>query len=251
MLCALFVWFVGTHATPAASAARVAAGGLSGTVKGPDGQPLAGVAVYARGLGRTITTTVFTDDQGTYVFPPLEPGPYKLWAQAVGFDVARESVSLQPGRHDSKAFTLKTIADVSPQLYEAEWMAALPVSTREQRRMKEILRVNCGMCHSIAAVLQHRYDEAGWLAMVDQMAKYNRESRRPTVEYHKEELARYFASIRGPDSPRLPIKTLPRPRGAAASVVFTIYGVPLENTPDGLVIRDGTEWSQGRATHRG
>ena len=50
-------------------------------------------------------------------------------------------------------------------------MAALPVDTKEQRRMKEILRVNCAMCHSIASILQHRYDEQGWFAMVDQMAQ--------------------------------------------------------------------------------
>ena len=242
----------GTTAIPAASAVQeTAAAGLLGTVRGPDGVPLGGIAVYAKGVDGTITTTVFTDPGGDYVFPALAPGAYRLWAQAVGFETSRAAVTLQAARRTAQAFTLQAIADPAPQLSAAEWMAALPVRTKAQRRMKEILRVNCAMCHSIASILQHRYDEPGWLAMVDQMARYNRAPRRPTVEFHKAELARYLASVRGPDSPPLEISILPRPSGDAARVVFTQYDIPLENRPDGMVVLDGSDWSQGRATHRG
>ena len=227
------------------------AAGLTGTVRGPDGEPLGGIAVYGKGVGKTITTTVFTDEHGEYVFPALEPGPYRMWAQAVGFETSHASVTLQAEHRTAPAFALRTIADFTPQLSEAEWMAALPVDTKEQRRMKEILRVNCAMCHSIASILQHRYDEQGWFAIVDQMAQYNRANRRPTVEFHKAELAKYLASVRGPDSPPLAFSILPRPSGDAARVVFTQYDIPLENTPDGMVILDGNDWSEGRATHRG
>ena len=222
----------GTFRAASANTARgPSAAGLIGTVRGPDGEPLGGIAVYAKGVGKTITTTVFTDEQGEYVFPALEPGPYRMWAQAVGFEMSHASVTLQAEQRTAPAFALRTIADFTPQLSEAEWMAALPVDTKEQRRMKEILRVNCAMCHSIASILQHRYDEQGWFAMVDQMAQYNRANRRPTVEFHKAELARYLASVRGPDSPPLAFSILPRPSGDAARVVFTQYDVPAGEHP--------------------
>ena len=227
------------------------AAGLLGTVHGPDGGPLGGVAVYARGADRTITTTVFTDAGGEYVVPALEPGPYRLWAQAVGFEASRATVTLRAAARARHAFALRAIADVAPQFSEAEWMAALPARTQAERRMKEILRVNCAMCHSIASILQHRHDEPGWLALVDQMARFNRANRRPTVEFHKAELARYLAAVRGPDSPPPAPAILPRPAGAAARVVFTQYDIPLANTPGGLVVLDGNDWAEGRATHRG
>ena len=237
--------------TTAQSDRGALAAGLIGAVRGPDREPLGGIAVYAKAVDKTITTTVFTDEQGEYVFPAFAPGTYRMWAQAVGFETSHATVTLQGEQRTAQAFALRTIADFTPQLSAAEWMAALPVDTKEQRRMKEILRVNCAMCHSIASILQHRYDEQGWLAIVDQMAQYNRANRRPTVEFHKAELAKYLASVRGPDSPALEFSILPRPSGEAARAVFTQYDVPLENAPDGMVILDGNDWSEGRATHRG
>ena len=207
------------------TAAGRSAAGLVGTVRGPDEEPLGGIAVYAKGVSKTITTTVFTNEQGAYVFPGLEPGPYRMWAQAAGFETSHASVTLQAEQRTAQAFALRTIADVSPQLSAAEWMAALPVDTKDQRRVKEILRVNCAMCHSIASVLQHRYDEQGWLAMVDQMARYNRANRRPTVEFHKEELAKYLVSVRGPDSP-------PRARRPQARQAITILSTPVQVAPE-------------------
>ena len=177
---------------------ETAAAGLLGTVRGPDGVPLGGIAVYAKGVDGTITTTVFTDPGGDYVFPALAPGAYRLWAQAVGFETSRAAVALQAARRTAQAFTLQAIADPAPQLSAAEWMAALPVRTKAQRRMKEILRVNCAMCHSIASILQHRYDEPGWLAMVDQMARYNRAPRRPTVEFTRRSWRAIWRPCAGP-----------------------------------------------------
>lgn len=229
-------------------------GTLVGTVRGADDLPLAGVQVSAKAAGTTITTTVFTDEQGRYFFPAMRAGEYRAWAQAVGFARAPAAVMIVPGGQKRQAFTLnalRTFDELAPQLSESEWIAALPEDTREQRRMKEILRVNCGMCHSIASVLQHRFDERGWLNMIDAMIRFNRPSRRPTVEFHREELAAYLAAVRGPASPPLDIARHPRPTGEAARVVFTQYDIPLKNEPDGLVVMDGNDWSAGRATHHG
>ena len=257
----LLVW--PTSATPPGVTAREAraaqtdarpAGVLVGSVQETAGQPLGGVQVSAKAAGTTITTTVFTDEQGRYFFPAMRGGPYRVWAQAVGFARAPAEVTIVSGARIHQAFTLHrlgTLDEIAPQLSESEWIAALPDDTREQRRMKEILRVNCGMCHSIAAVLQHRFDERGWLNMIDAMIKFNRPSRRPTVEYHREELAAYLAAVRGPESPPLDVALHPRPTGEAARVVFTQYDIPMKNAPDGLLVLDGNDWSAGRATHHG
>ena len=192
---------------------------------------------------------MFTDEQGRYFFPAMRGGPYRVWAQAVGFARAPAAVTMVAGARIHQAFTLHrlgTLDEIAPQLSESEWIAALPEDTREQRRMKEILRVNCGMCHSIASVLQHKFDERGWLNMIDAMIKFNRPSRRPTVEYHREELAAYLAAVRGPESPHLDVALHPRPTGEAARVVFTQYDIPMKNAPDGLLVLDGNDWSAGR-----
>ena len=53
---------------------------LWGTVTTITGELLEGVPVSARALGKTVTTSVFTDEKGQYFFPPLgapfEKGKY-------------------------------------------------------------------------------------------------------------------------------------------------------------------------------
>ena len=58
---------------------------LAGTVAGAGGDKMGGVTVSAKADGATITTTVFTDEAGNYYFPPLAPGKYHVWAQALTF----------------------------------------------------------------------------------------------------------------------------------------------------------------------
>src|SRR5439155_25945108 len=49
---------------------------LSGTTRTAGGAPLDGVAVSARAVDKTFTTTVYADKKGEYVFPALESGKY-------------------------------------------------------------------------------------------------------------------------------------------------------------------------------
>src|SRR4029077_12281154 len=83
---------------------------LSGSVKADTGAKLDGVTVSARGVGQTITTSVFTDEGGNYYFPRMAEGKYRVWAQAEGFEAGKADVSLNgtAGRQD---FTLNTIKD--------------------------------------------------------------------------------------------------------------------------------------------
>ena len=186
---------------------------LSGTIRSASGEALGGVPVSARPDGKTFTKTVFTDERGEYYFPPLEapfaPGKYQVWAQAVGFE--RTTVDLEIGAAGAakRELVLNTIQDFTNQLSGGEWLDALPADTHEDRRIKEIFRVNCVECHQPGLVLQNRFDEQGWLAIIEVMerATYHgwpgmASPPRNTITYHKQELAKYLAKIRGPESPR-------------------------------------------------
>src|SRR5262245_48092944 len=83
---------VGLIGVSAQSPAPVNGTVLNGTIKGPNGQPLEGMLITARAEGKTIKTTVFTDEQGQYYFPPMDAGNYEVWAQQVGFATARATV---------------------------------------------------------------------------------------------------------------------------------------------------------------
>src|SRR5262245_43485300 len=76
---------------------------LSGTIKSAEGVALGGVTVTARLEGSNVVTSVFTDESGNYYFPPLATGKYKVWAQAVTFDIARGDVDLAAARRQDFA----------------------------------------------------------------------------------------------------------------------------------------------------
>src|SRR5436309_567493 len=72
--------------------------GLVGVVKSTDGKPIERVAVSAQGHGKTFSTSVYTDRDGEYYFPPLETGQYRIRAQAVGFEQGRAAQAISPGK---------------------------------------------------------------------------------------------------------------------------------------------------------
>ena len=224
---------------------------LAGTTRTASGQPLHGVAVSARAVDSNFTTTVYSDEQGEYFFPALHEGRYRVWAQATGYRTER--VEALPDTRADQAFTLRPIGDVTPQLRGPEWLAALPEETFEDRRLKEIFRVQCSECHQAGIPLQNRFDEQGWLAVIAAMEKagYNglnaRSSRPPAaMRHHRAELAKYLARMRGPGpSPMKLEPMLPRPTGDAARVVITEYDVPPADTGRELVLWNGEDWSEG------
>src|ERR1700693_3140519 len=96
---ALIVMLATTAGAPTAYS-QYAPGGpkFRGMVKSVEGKALEGVTVSVRGGGKTFVTTVFTNQQGVYVFPPLEKGlKFSLWAQAQGFETARLDVNAGTG----------------------------------------------------------------------------------------------------------------------------------------------------------
>src|SRR5713101_9662006 len=87
---------------------------LTGSVKSASGEKMAGVTVSAKMFGATITTTVFTDEQGNYYFPALDPGKYRVWAQADTFETSRGEVEL--GTVKRQDFVMKPMKDFVRQL---------------------------------------------------------------------------------------------------------------------------------------
>src|SRR6266550_3565692 len=100
---------------------------LSGAIASASGEKLGGVTVSAKAHGTTITTSVYTDEQGGYYFPPLPAGTYTVWAQALAFELAKGEVDLTAARRAD--LTLKAMTDVERQVRQLPGemlMAALP-----------------------------------------------------------------------------------------------------------------------------
>src|SRR5881396_65581 len=220
----------------AATAAHPADQLLSGAITARSGQKLEGVTVSAKLEGSTITTSVYTDTAGNYFFPPLSAGRYRVWAQALGFEIGKGAVDLSATRrHD---FTLQEMTDPERrfrQLPGEMMVAALPEATPEDARIKKIFMNNCTGCHSTSYALQFRFDEAGWSKIIDLMkvvpvtgvypgpnAKSNQ-----IMERHQKQLSAYLARARGPGESSMKVASRARPAGEAARAVWTLYDLPL------------------------
>jgi streptogramin lyase/mono/diheme cytochrome c family protein len=227
---------------------------LTGTVKSPSGEKMAGVTVSAKMEGQTITTSVFTDDDGNYYFPALDAGKYQVWAQADTFETARAAVELMSTRHQD--FSMKPLKDFERQLTGDQLLASLPEDTQEDRRLKRVFRNNCTSCHQPNYILQNKFDADGWIAIMNAMrdftvtGNYNGEDSpaAPTIEYFKKDLAAYLAKVRGPGPSAMKFNLRARPRGEAARVVFTEYEVPLDpgsGFDTKYPTNNGSDWSLG------
>jgi hypothetical protein len=176
---------------------------LSGTITSAAGEKLPGVTVSAKPVGGTITTTVFTDAAGDYYFPPLPEGKYQVWAQAITFATAKADVDLAAPR--KQALVLGPLKDFVRQLPGNVMLAGLPEESEQDKRMKRMVRNNCTGCHTSSFILQHRFDEAGWNAIIELMKNANvygtfiGNERKPAgiLDYHQKELAAYLARVRG------------------------------------------------------
>lgn len=237
---------------PSVSAARPVGNTiLSGVTRSLDGSVLEGVTVSARADGSPITTSVYSDEQGRYYFPPLTPGKYRVWAQAIGFKADRAESSLPiPANAAHQDFKLAPTPDFIQELSTSEYISALPEDTPADRRMKAIFRTTCASaCHAGSFILQNRFDQAGWLAILNTMEKINvvgaPSPPNPYIDHYKNELADYLARMRGPGPSPMKLKPYPRPTGEAARVVITEYAIAPAETPGEYVDIDGDDWSQG------
>ena len=234
---------------PVVETANLPSTGLMGTVKSADGKVMEGVTVSARDNAQTFTTSVYTDRDGQYYFPTLTDGRYKIWAQAVGFEMAGGEVAFSSGRKIEQNFTLRSTNDFSKQLSGAEWAESLPDSTPEDRRMKEIVHNNCTACHTAGFVLNKRFDAAGWKIVVDTMISEMTEPNTPAnklLTTYKDEIVEYLARVRGPND-GMKYKPFPRATGDATQVVVTEYDIPRGDDASFRMFPNGSNWSEGIA----
>ena len=150
---------------------------------------------------------------------------------------------------------MKPMKDYFRQLPGNAMLAALPEDNNQNKRMKRIVRNECTACHTGSYVLQHRFDEAGWNAIIELMKNVNvggtyvGKTRPPSglLDHFQKDLAHYLAKARGPGDNHLNVK-LERPAGEAARVMFKEYDVPLDpdaGIPANFVQNDGCDWSLG------
>jgi streptogramin lyase len=237
-----------THAAPDGAL-------LAGTVKSAAGARMSGVTVSAKMENTTITSSVFTDDEGSYYFPSMNGGRYQVWAQADGFDTARSSVDLASTKHAD--FVLNPAKDFAKQLTGDQMLASLPDQTPDDRRLKRVFRNDCTSCHQPNYILQNQFDEKGWTAILEVMKRVNvaggylgpNSPIAPQIDNHEKELAAYLARARGPEPSAITnYKLRPRPTGDAARAVFTEYDVAMFAPNDALktyALNNGSDWSLG------
>src|SRR5215467_108766 len=236
---------------------------LAGAITSASGQKLEGVTVSAKRDGTTITTSVYTDQDGNYYFPPLADGKYQVWAQALGFETAKGSVDLTATRKHNIALKPMTDREAMIRQLPGELMvAALPEDTEDDARIKKIFTNQCTGCHTPGYVLQFSFDEAGWNKIINMMkvipAVFQGPGAKPNaiIEYNQKPLAAYLARARGPGETSMKFTPRPRPTGEAARVTWTLYDVPLNpDTGIGTVSKyntnDGTDWSLGTTSRIG
>ena len=235
---------------------------LTGTITSATGQKLEGVQVSAKKEGSTITTSVYTDQNGDYFFPALPDGKYKVWAQALGFATTNGAVDLTATRHqDLKLAAITDPEERYRQLPPEMMVAALPDATPEDANIKKIFTNECTGCHTPGYPLQFKFDEAGWNKIINLMKVVPGSGVYPganakvskIIEFNRKELAAYLARARGPGETSMKFKDRPRPTGEAARVVWTTYDLPLN--PDAGIgangvkqaseVNDGSDWSKG------
>jgi streptogramin lyase len=226
---------------------------LTGAVTSAAGEKMGGVTVSAKAEGSSITTSVFTDDAGNYYFPVLPNGKYRVWAQALTYQTANGNIELKKKttRQNFVLQPMKNQEDWIRQLPGDELLAALPGDTPEDYRMKTQVRKNCTGCHSASYPLQHRFDEEGWIKILDLMKHVNvlgvyqgaDHKATPNIDFHEKELAAYLARARGPGETSMKFKLRPRPSGEAARAVYKEYDFPMEHGHTASM--DGSDWSLG------
>src|SRR5882762_7264959 len=122
---------------------------LTGSIASAAGQKLEGVLISAKREGSTITTSVYTDQNGEYFFPAMADGKYQVWAQTLGFQTAKGAVDLTAAKHQD--FKLAAITDPEERIRQMPpemLVAALPDATPEDANIKKIFTNECTGCHT-------------------------------------------------------------------------------------------------------
>lgn len=138
-------------------------GVIHGSIQTAEGERQSGILVTARGRGRNLATTVFSNEQGEYRFPPLPRGVYEV---SVGTSW-KEEVRLE-GPTAERDFTVALGSGFLNQTTGASWARLIPGTEAE----KKALYKNCGTCHSFWRLFARPQNSAeGWAVLGRRMAR--------------------------------------------------------------------------------
>ena len=244
-------------AGPVMAAAIPSQSMLAGKVTSQTEGPMEGVLVGAKKVGSTITTWVVSDAQGRYGFPRerLQAGKYAISVRAVGYELPKTSVDVaeQPTQLDLELNKVTRTSKLAAQLSNGEWLMSVP-GTREQKSMLS----GCVNCHTLARVLFTHFNADEMAQVVERMAMHTNNSsplhpwmrpvensmRPPTAGQMM--LGKYLSSINlsAMDTFEFPLKTLPRPKGKATEVIYTVYDLPRPDASphDEVFDAEGNVW---------
>jgi streptogramin lyase len=212
---------------------------LTGKVTSQAEGAMEGVIVGAKKVGSTITTWVVSNAQGQYSFPRarLEPGKYAISIRAVGYELPKTSVDVtaQPAQLDLHLDKVTSTSKLAMQLSNGEWLMSVP-GTRDQT----LALGGCVNCHTLQRVLFSRFNADEMAQVVQRMAMHTNNSsplhpwmrpaegpaRPPTAG--QVATGKYLSSINlsAADTFEMTLKTLPRPKGKATQVIYTMYDLP-------------------------
>ena len=211
---------------------------LTGKVTSPEEGAMEGVIIGAKKANSSITIWVVSNAEGRYTFPRarLEAGKYAISVRAVGYELPSTSVDVtaQPAQLDLQLNKITRPAKLAMQLSNAEWLMSLP-GPPEQSRMLG----GCVTCHTLQRIMFSRYNAEEVSLVVQRMFLHTNNASpwhpwmRPVgspgrAAGQASALGKYISSINlsAVDTFQFPLKTLPRPKGKATQVIYTMYDLP-------------------------
>jgi streptogramin lyase len=226
---------------------------LSGAVTAPGDGALEGVLVGARRAGSTIATWVVTNAQGEYRFPRerLEPGKYTLRIRAAGYTLPESTVDVagHGARLDLQLQKVTRATELGLQLSNTEWLMSVPGTPAQKQALS-----GCVNCHTLQRVLYSRFNAEEMAQVVQRMRRHTNNSSllhpwlRPADDFPhgpptaaQIDAGKYFSSINlsARDTFEFPLKTLPRPKGKATEVIYTVYELPRPDASPHDTVFDG------------
>jgi virginiamycin B lyase len=226
---------------------------LTGKVTSHAEGAMEGVLVGAQKAGSTIATWVVTDAQGEYRFPRerMDAGKYTIRVRAVGYKLPNTSVDVttHSARLDLPLEKITRATELGLQLSNTEWLMSVPGTPGQKLAL-----AGCVNCHSLQRVLFSRFNADEMAQVVQRMRRHTNNSSllhpwmRPADDFpHAPPTAaqidtgKYLSSINlsARDAFELPLKTLPRPRGKATQVMYTVYELPRPDASPHDTVFDG------------
>ena len=239
-----------------ATAENLSSIALKGKVGSQTEGAMEGVIIGAKKAGSTITTWVVSDAQGQYTFPRerLQPGSYSISTRAVGYELLKASVEVteHPAQLDLQLNKVTSNSKLAKQLSNAEWLISVP-GTEQQK----LTLAGCVTCHTLQRIMFSRFNAEEMTQVIQRMTMHTNNSSllhpwmRPvefTVHPVSEPtpFAKYLSSINlsSSDTFEFALKTLPRPKGKATQVIYTMYDLPRPDASphDEVFDSEGNVW---------